>query len=438
MMPILALIIFGIIDFGRPCLPRKHISACAKGRVTEQSCRAASTTGQSEIRDTVRSVSRPFGGDTLRDDHIEIEFDGELVTVRVDSFPFQPLTPTTSAVGVGLVPITGGHVPLGSAAPTRIIGRRTCVPRPGDRIHGSETVIRLSSTAAVFHRGNGDTACSRASGGQDTCARGDSSRGRRFEMTFLRRLARQTVARGEALARRGDSEDAFGSLDAAASRVTRMAVFVGEAICPTARTRGTAQSLKPAFTRACEPCPCGQRRRGRVDWSSRKSRECAGLMRENGTKGSEEVSKLFLADMRVLSMGCTHTRDASGEATPARPRPRGDAAQAERLAVAMRQGMIQLVLRGFDDADSSRTKGASSSEVLAGLRDAKPAPVVAQAETRPSRPAKRLPETRVVPPPVAVAPPVVKPDSLTVRVYRGSQVSQQKFQVDTANGNGTP
>ena len=38
----------------------------------------------------------------------------------------------------------------------------------------------------------------------------------------------------------------------------------------------------------------------------------------------------------------------------------------------------------------------------------------------------------------AVAPPVAKPDSLTVRVYRGNQVSQQKFQVDTTNGNGTP
>jgi pilus assembly protein CpaB len=164
-------------------------------------------------------------------------------------------------------------------------------------------------------------------------------------------------------------------------------------------------------------------------------------LRESGTNRPEEVSKLFLENMRVLSMGSRTTRDDSGDPTPATTATlEVTPAQAEKLAVAMRQGMIQLVLRGFDDTDSTNTKGSSSSEVLAQLRDAKPAAVVAQAPSRPARSTpRRQPEVaRTVPPPVAVAPPVAKPDSLTVRVYRGNQVTQQKFQVDTANGNGTP
>jgi Flp pilus assembly protein TadG len=107
-MPILALIIFGIIDFGRAFYTVNNIiSAVREGaRYGAILATPTSTTGQQEIRDRVRGASQPFGGDTLRDEHIEIEFDGELVTVRVDSFPFQPLTPIANAVGLGTWPIT--------------------------------------------------------------------------------------------------------------------------------------------------------------------------------------------------------------------------------------------------------------------------------------------------------------------------------------------
>jgi Flp pilus assembly pilin Flp len=107
-MPILALIIFGIIDFGRAFYTVNNIiSAVREGsRYGAILPAPMSTIGQQEIRERVRNVSQPFGGDTLRDEYIEIEFDGELVTVRVDSFPFQPLTPIASAVGLGTWPIT--------------------------------------------------------------------------------------------------------------------------------------------------------------------------------------------------------------------------------------------------------------------------------------------------------------------------------------------
>ena len=107
-MPILALIIFGIIDFGRAFYTVNNIVSAVREGARYGAVLAApgSTSGEQEIKDRVRGASHPFGGDTLRDEHINIEFDGELVTVRVDSFPFRPLTPIASAVGVGTWPIT--------------------------------------------------------------------------------------------------------------------------------------------------------------------------------------------------------------------------------------------------------------------------------------------------------------------------------------------
>ena len=107
-MPILVLIVLGIIDFGRAFYTVNNIvSAVREGsRYGAILSAPLSASGQSEIRDRVRNVTAPFGGDTLRDEHIDIEFDGELVTVRVDGFPFRPLTPLASVLGVGTWPIT--------------------------------------------------------------------------------------------------------------------------------------------------------------------------------------------------------------------------------------------------------------------------------------------------------------------------------------------
>ena len=240
-------------------------------------------------------------------------------------------------------------------------------------------------------------------------------------------------------------KDAMTSLEAAVGRVARVPVFTGEAIVPGRLARaGTAPGLEARITPGMRAMSvrindvAGMS--GLVQPNSRV--DVLVSLRENGSNGTEEVSKLFLENMRVLSMGSRTTRDDSGEPTPATTATlEVTPVQAEKLAVAMRQGSIQLVLRGFADTDTTGTKGSTSSEVLAQLRDAKPAAVVAQAPSRPAP--KRQPDVRraippVTPPPVAVAPPVAKPDSLTVRVYRGNQVTQQKFQVDTANGNGTP
>jgi pilus assembly protein CpaB len=239
-------------------------------------------------------------------------------------------------------------------------------------------------------------------------------------------------------------KDALSSLDAATNRVARVPVFVGEAIvpgrlAPAGTSPGLEARISPGMRAMSVRINDVAGLSGLVQPNSRV--DVLVTLREAGGQMAEEVSKLFLENMRVLSMGSRTTRDDSGESNPATTATlEVTPTQAEKLAVAQRQGMIQLVLRGFDDGDSTHTKGATSSEVLAQLRDAKPKPVVTQPPPRPSRSAARRPaeSSRVTPPAVAVAPAPAKPDSLTVRVYRGNQVTQQKFQVDTTNGNGTP
>jgi hypothetical protein len=107
-LPILFLIVFGIIDFGRAFYTVNNIiSAVREGaRYGAILSSPDSPAGRQGIKDRVRSVSEPFGGDTLTDDRINIDFDGELVTVRVDSFPFRPLTPLASTLGLATWPIT--------------------------------------------------------------------------------------------------------------------------------------------------------------------------------------------------------------------------------------------------------------------------------------------------------------------------------------------
>ena len=150
--------------------------------------------------------------------------------------------------------------------------------------------------------------------------------------------------------------------------------------------------------------------------------------------GSRQVAKLFMENMRVLSVGTTYQNDRDGKpitATTATLEVTPE--EAERLAVAANQGTIQLVLRGYGDPDTVRTRGASSADVLSELRDA---PTVRTPPAPRRRTARRAPEPAPTPPaepaPVITQTAPAPPDSLTVRIYRGANVTQQKFERDTA------
>ncbi|HKG92544.1 MAG TPA: Flp pilus assembly protein CpaB [Gemmatimonadaceae bacterium] len=151
--------------------------------------------------------------------------------------------------------------------------------------------------------------------------------------------------------------------------------------------------------------------------------------------GGRQVAKLFMENMRVLSVGTTYQNDRDGKpisATTATLEVTPE--EAERLAVAANQGTIQLVLRGYGDPDTVRTRGASSADVLAELRDAPtvrpPAAPRRRSAPRPAAPAAATPAPE--PAPAVTQTPPAPPDSLTVRIYRGANVTQQKFERDTA------
>lgn len=85
------------------------------------------------------------------------------------------------------------------------------------------------------------------------------------------------------------------------------------------------------------------------------------------------------------------------------------------LAVAMNEGVLQLALRGFADADSIKTGGATAGKVLAA--------------GRPPQPRRRRPTVirRTTPDPK----PEPKPETpawLKVQIYRGTDMTEQEVE----------
>jgi len=237
----------------------------------------------------------------------------------------------------------------------------------------------------------------------------------------------------------------FDRTDSLIGRVARVSIFKGEPFVPgRLAPSGTTAGLEVKIT------PGRRAMAVRID-------DVAGLsgliqpnsrvdvlvtlkdIKQDGTGETEQVSKLFMSNMRVLSIGSEVQRGPDGKAmtaTTAALEVTPD--EAERLAVAMREGAIQLVMRGYGDPDSISTDGADAGDVLAQLRSGRSAQRNSRAAAEPVRTVARRAPPRPQPAPVIAPPPVIveapkppKPESTTVRVYRGSQVSQQQFQTDT-------
>ena len=233
---------------------------------------------------------------------------------------------------------------------------------------------------------------------------------------------------------------AFSSIDSVVGRVTRVDIFKGEVVVPgRLAPNGTGAGLQVKITPGKRAMPV------RVDDIS----GIGGLIQPNSRvdvmsvirdqKSNQNVAKLFMANMRVLSVGTQDTRTVDNrpisaamvalEATPV---------EAERLAIAQAEGRIQLVLRGYGDPDSLKTEGAKTSDVLAQLRSApafKPEPERSSSRSRKQGSAE---PPQVAPAPVvqAPAPPVQqaapkRPDSLTVQIFKGGKEEQRKFQKDS-------
>jgi pilus assembly protein CpaB len=236
----------------------------------------------------------------------------------------------------------------------------------------------------------------------------------------------------------------FERTDSLVGRVARVAIFTGEPLvpgrlAPSGTTAGLEVKITPGKRAMAVRIDDVAGVSGLIQPNSRV--DVLVTIREQVDNVQKQVAKLFMSNMRVLSIGAQVQRDADGKAINA-PTAALEVTpdEAERLAVAMREGSIQLVMRGYGDPDSIKTTGADAADVLSQLRDGR---IVQSAPVAPVAAAPRRQPTRAPKPaPVAVAPPVVapviaetpkpRPESTTVRVFRGSQMSQQTFTRDSA------
>jgi pilus assembly protein CpaB len=230
---------------------------------------------------------------------------------------------------------------------------------------------------------------------------------------------------------------AYSSVDSVVGRVTRVDIFKGEVIVPgRLAPDGTGPGLQVKITPGKRAIAVRiddvSGLNGLVQPNSRV--DILVTLREAQNSGGQQVSKLFMSNMRVLSIGTVSQTTADNrpisaptatiEVTPE---------EAEQLAIAQREGTIQLVLRGYGDPDSIRTDGAKSAEILGMLRNSRPAKP-AEPERRSSTPRRAPVEIAPVvtappPAPVVVEPPrKTQPDSFAVQIFKGDKQEQRKFQ----------
>ena len=153
-------------------------------------------------------------------------------------------------------------------------------------------------------------------------------------------------------------------------------------------------------------------------------------LQANQQQNTKEQAKLFMSNMRVLSVGTQVERGDDGkpiQATTATLEVTPQ--QAEQLAVAVNQGTIQLVLARLRRSGFGDDTGATSTDVLALLRSrpvrfgagseagATPNSRATSGQCRAGAVRRRQRSSRIR-----------KPDSVVVRVYRGDKLSQQKFE----------
>jgi pilus assembly protein CpaB len=227
---------------------------------------------------------------------------------------------------------------------------------------------------------------------------------------------------------------AYSSTDSVVGRVTRVPVFKGEPIvpgrlAPPGTGAGLVVKIAPGKRATAVKIDEVSGLSGLIQPDSRV--DVLVTLAEDGNR-NDQVAKLFMSNMRVLSVGTQVTRGEDGRAINATTAAlEVTPEEAEQLAIAQQQGKIQLVLRGYGDPDSVTTGGAKAQDVLNQLRDA----AAARTQTRPTtpRPAVRPPAQRTTPAPEPQ--PVVqqpqRPESTTVRVIRGSDVKVQKFERDS-------
>jgi pilus assembly protein CpaB len=235
---------------------------------------------------------------------------------------------------------------------------------------------------------------------------------------------------------------AFASVDSVVGRVARIDVFKGEVIVPgRLAPDGVGPGLQVKITPGKRAIAVRIDDVAGINGLIQPNSRVDVLVTLRDGERNTQVSKLFMSNMRVLSVGTISqvspdnrpisAPTATLEVTPV---------EAERLAIAQREGTIQLMLRGYGDPDSIKTEGAKSADVLAQLRNAPATRASEPAPRRSSSPVRTASKPAEIPPapapvvqqapaPVVQTPaPPKTPDSVSVQIFKGDKQEQRKFQ----------
>jgi pilus assembly protein CpaB len=133
--------------------------------------------------------------------------------------------------------------------------------------------------------------------------------------------------------------------------------------------------------------------------------------------GKEKISKVVLENMQVLAAGQIIEQKENKPITVNTVTLSLTPEEAERLALASNDGVIQLILRNFMDFDNVVTLGATKGRLLSAYRPASPTE-----ESKPETKKRYTQRKRSSP----VMPVARK--TFTVEVIKGNKRSEEKFQ----------
>jgi len=135
--------------------------------------------------------------------------------------------------------------------------------------------------------------------------------------------------------------------------------------------------------------------------------------------GSEKISKIVLENMQVLAAGQIVEQKENKPITVNTVTLSVTPEEAEKLALAGNDGVIQLVLRNFMDSDNVVTLGATKARVLAAFRPGGPTQERTEPTEKRSLRRKGQSQARVLP---------VAKKTFTVEVIKGNKRSEEKFE----------
>jgi Flp pilus assembly protein TadG len=107
-LPLLMMLVFGIIDFGRAYYTLNQIISSVREGARYAAVLEDPLAQQASIRKVVKDFTVPMGGQRIADSQIEILLDQVTgrVTVRVKQYPFELITPLAKTFGAGTLLIT--------------------------------------------------------------------------------------------------------------------------------------------------------------------------------------------------------------------------------------------------------------------------------------------------------------------------------------------